>query len=281
MIMLLLFPVVLLSYAAMHVYMGIKLRLAFPRLKQWTALLVMAATLLFIGPFLTRWFGNRGYVTLAWLAGAVGYTWIAVVFWFFSLGLVLDTWNLLVRLISLLMAGEARWHIPARRAVQAVGLVIALAIAWGMVEARRLHVETIVLKTDRLPAGKTIRIVQISDLHLTAHRGASLVPRVLDAVQSLAPDILVSTGDLVDSPFEAVRGYAVALRGLSPPGGRFAVLGNHEYYTGLKQAFAFHEAAGFSLLRGRLVKVAPVNTVALRRRLADAALEKSAYPFEK
>ncbi|MBU1694068.1 MAG: metallophosphoesterase, partial [Verrucomicrobia bacterium] len=101
------------------------------------------------------------------------------------------------------------------------------------------------------------RIVQISDLHLTAHRGASLVPRVLDAVQSLAPDILVSTGDLVDSPFEAVRGYAVALRGLSPPGGRFAVLGNHEYYTGLKQALAFHEAAGFTLLRGDLIEAAP------------------------
>jgi len=31
----------------------------------------------------------------------------------------------------------------------------------------------------------------------------------------------------------------------------------------------------------RLVKVAPVNTVALRRRLSDAALEKAAYPIEK
>ncbi len=31
----------------------------------------------------------------------------------------------------------------------------------------------------------------------------------------------------------------------------------------------------------RLVKVAPVNTVALRRRLSDAALEKAGYPIEK
>ncbi|MFO7900097.1 MAG: metallophosphoesterase, partial [Planctomycetota bacterium] len=44
---------------------------------------------------------------------------------------------------------------------------------------------------------------------------------------------------------------APLLASLDAPLGKYAVTGNHEFYTGIKQAEAFHQRAGFILLRGR------------------------------
>lgn len=255
--MLLIFPIVLLSYAAMHAYLGIKLVRAFPRLRPFTAWFLILFTGLFAAPFLTRWFGNRGYPVLAALAGAAGYTWIAIVFWFFSIGLLLDAWNLAIRVTSLFSGGLARGHIPARPAVLANGAAILLAIAWGTIEARWLRVETVVLQTDRLPEGTRYRIVQVSDLHLAALRGGRMLAKIGDAVRELRPDLLVSTGDLIDAPLRQLAAQASAMAGWQARGGFFGVLGNHEYFTGLRESLAFHQAASIRLLRAAAAEPLP------------------------
>ena len=130
-------------------------------------------------------------------------------------------------------------------------------MAWGLAEARWLRVETIVLRSDRLPAGTTYRVAQISDLHLTARRGGWLVDTVVSAVHALKPDLIVSTGDLIDAPAAQLRDKAGPLRRLAAPGGRYAVLGNHEYFAGVSEALAFHQAAGFTLLRGAAAEPLP------------------------
>lgn len=257
MTLLMLIPIVFVSYSAMHVYLLVKLRRAFPVLRRWTVPLILAVLSLFAGPFLARMLGNRGYFLLARLAGLVGFTWIAVVFWFFALGLLFDAWNLGVRAGSLVVPGLARWHLPPRPSTWAATLTILLAIAWGLVEANQLKVETRVLSSNRLPPGRIVRLAQISDLHLSLHRGKHLLQRIVQTLESLQPDVVVSTGDLADASFVVLREHAQQFQRLHPPKGCFAVLGNHEYFVGVKQALAFHEAAGFFLLRGNLVRLMP------------------------
>ena len=41
--------------------------------------------------------------------------------------------------------------------------------------------------------------------------------------------------------------------------GKFAILGNHEYYAGLKRSMEFTEAAGFKLLRDEFIEVAGIT----------------------
>src|SRR4030065_1370448 len=41
--------------------------------------------------------------------------------------------------------------------------------------------------------------------------------------------------------------------------GKFAILGNHEYYAGLKRSIEFTEAAGFKLLRDDYTQVAGIT----------------------
>ncbi len=100
--------------------------------------------------------------------------------------------------------------------------------------------------------------MQISDVHIGgALRGARL-PAILRAVRDASPDVLVSTGDMVDGQGTYVREAALKFRKIRPRWGKFAITGNHEFYLGLTKASKFMDDAGFVLLRNRSVAVADV-----------------------
>jgi len=109
------------------------------------------------------------------------------------------------------------------------------------------------LPAAKLPAGvDELRIVQISDVHLSRFIGRGELKNFLDLAAEAAPDLVVFTGDLLDSPpGAAYEQEAALLAGLRPRLGVFAVLGNHENYFGLPAALDFYRRAGIELLRGR------------------------------
>jgi predicted MPP superfamily phosphohydrolase len=86
--------------------------------------------------------------------------------------------------------------------------------------------------------------------------------RILAKVRVAAPDILVSTGDLVDGQMDSLAGLAELFQEVTPRYGKFAVTGNHEIYAGLRQAISFTERAGFRMLQGKAVRVANCITLA-------------------
>lgn len=85
-----------------------------------------------------------------------------------------------------------------------------------------------------------MRIVQISDLHFGAHN-ANLMSSLLDRVKALRPDLIVATGDLVDTPrlglFESAFAFLKDLEACtkSKPAsdanrpGLIVVPGNHDF----------------------------------------------------
>jgi len=77
-----------------------------------------------------------------------------------------------------------------------------------------------------------VNIVQISDLHLDLAASSGWVKSIVDTVNSLYPDLIVITGDLVDANVQDLRNIAAPLADLHAPHGRFFVTGNHEYYIG-------------------------------------------------
>ena len=95
------------------------------------------------------------------------------------------------------------------------------------------------------------RIVQISDVHLGLIVREERLKRIMEHVRKASPDLLVSTGDLVDGQMNDLDGVTDLLDGVKPRYGKFAVTGNHEFYAGLDQAIAFTRRAGFRVLRGR------------------------------
>jgi len=84
---------------------------------------------------------------------------------------------------------------------------------------------------------------------------------IFERVGALSPDILVSTGDLVDQSVCAVAGLVGPLLAIEAPKGKFAVTGNHEFYAGLEQALRFTRQAGFVVLRGEVAAAGGITLV--------------------
>lgn len=84
---------------------------------------------------------------------------------------------------------------------------------------------------DRLPeAFDGYRIVQFSDLHIeTLGSAGRYLPRWVADIDSLHPDLIVFTGDLVNRQGGELPRYMPELSRLSATDGVYSVLGNHDY----------------------------------------------------
>lgn len=116
------------------------------------------------------------------------------------------------------------------------GIVIAIlsfcAIWWGSL-INRFRIQTI--ETEIPVAGLPqpfdgLRIVQFSDLHTGTFAGdTTFVSRLVDRINSLDPDVVVFTGDIVNRQSDEMLPFVSTLGRLHAPLGVYAILGNHDY----------------------------------------------------
>jgi predicted MPP superfamily phosphohydrolase len=209
------------------------------------------AGLMSLGPMLLWPMEHCDCRLLVGTVAALIYGWMGMSFLFFSLALVLDLWRLL--------AHPLRLPVPnARHAFLGVATAVVALSAYGVHEALNPRVERLVITTDKLPPDTNpIRIVLISDVHLGVTMGPRRLPTILEQVQALNPDILISTGDMVDGSAVHLEGLAAQFAAIQPRFGKYAVMGNHEQYRGLAMSLGFHDQAGFRSLRGEVVEALP------------------------
>ncbi len=146
--------------------------------------------------------------------------------------------------------------VPALLAAGAAG-----ALSVGYMGARKFTVQNIFYKTSRLPAGRKVRIAQLSDLHLGQHFKVEKLAGVVAKTAALAPDILVFTGDLFDSRDkwgEFTQELVLRLLDHLPAKAtKLAVLGNHDFRgDGCGLTAALLQTAGFRVLRNEAVTLA-------------------------
>lgn len=248
--------VFLLLYGGMNAYLFWHLRRAFPQMGWWLAAVAGLLVLMLLSPFLVRVSERAGRTGVARVLAIVGYSWMAILFWFCALALLADLWNLAMLGLSMWKSSASRLALPPRLGVAIIGVLIAAASIWSVHEALAIRLKEVTVRTPRLPAGSDpVRIVQIADLHLGLIVREGRLRRVLELVEQAEPDLLVSTGDLVDASFDSVAVEADLLAGARARLGKFAVLGNHESYAGSDNSLRFHEAAGLRVLRGESVLV--------------------------
>src|SRR6202035_1656149 len=108
-------------------------------------------------------------------------------------------------------------------------------------------------------------IVQVSDIHAGIHLGERELDEGFELVRRARPDLVVATGDLVDS--DAAFGPLVArkLADLAARAGVSACLGNHDDYAGAGEVTRALRAAGVTTLinEGRIVRPADGGGFAL------------------
>lgn len=112
------------------------------------------------------------------------------------------------------------------------GCVLFIAMWWGaLVNRYRVDVREVTVECAGLPAAfDGYRIVQFSDLHVgTYGDDTSFVEKVVDRINSLNPDLIVFTGDIVNRRTDEIVPFVSVLSGLEAPDGVVSILGNHDY----------------------------------------------------
>jgi hypothetical protein len=143
-------------------------------------------------------------------------------------------------------------------------LFLALIVGiFGFFQALNIRTERIAIQTAKIPRDiGRVRIVQISDVHLGLIVRQNRLAKILECVNAAHPDLLVSTGDLVDGQLNELEGLAEQIRKVRAPLGKYAVTGNHEFYAGIGTALKFTQEAGFTMLRERGLTVSGVLNLA-------------------
>jgi predicted MPP superfamily phosphohydrolase len=135
---------------------------------------------------------------------------------------------------------------------------VSYGVLWGKYAYR---VERVPVSIKNLPSSfKGLRIAQISDAHLGSFVGQpDPVLKALQSINDLKPDIIVFTGDLVNTYASEAEPWIEAFAKLEAPMGKFSILGNHDYgeygrlgeedrVKSYNRLLEIHDEMGFRLL---------------------------------
>lgn len=246
------FIIFIMTYGGMHFYAFLKAKAALNLDKKPQVLLALFFILMISAPFFVRFYEKQGFETFAYLTAHVGFIWMGVMLIFFVYGIVIDGYRSILFIIKKIFGKDISWLKPSSGFALFAPLLISIIIAsYGYFEALDIKIEKVIVHSSKIPKsiGK-IKIVQISDVHLGQIVREERLKNILDKVKAENPDILVSTGDLVDGQRSDLNDLSNMFQEIKPKYGKFAVTGNHEYYAGLEKSLEFTKRAGFTLLRG-------------------------------
>jgi len=117
------------------------------------------------------------------------------------------------------------------------------------VEPEWLKVTHPVLPLPALPAAwDGVRIALLADTHAGPMVDLDYLRRVVARANEADPDITVLAGDVVSAADAVTDELAAVLGELTAPEGKFAVLGNHDYWTDPAGVCNCLTAAGFAVL---------------------------------
>jgi predicted MPP superfamily phosphohydrolase len=83
-----------------------------------------------------------------------------------------------------------------------------------------------------VPFGRSLRVVQVTDIHAGLYMTREEMRRYADLVNSLQPDVFVLTGDFISNSLSFLPGCLEEMARVKARYGTFATLGNHEHWFG-------------------------------------------------
>jgi predicted MPP superfamily phosphohydrolase len=151
---------------------------------------------------------------------------------------------------------ERRIHIARMLALGVVlvaGSLSAAAVRSGLARVALREVSVQLARLPRRLHGTTI--VQLTDIHVGPTIGREFIEHIVDRTNSVEPDLVAITGDLVDGSVSELREHVAPLAKLRARYGVFFVTGNHEYYSGADAWCAELARIGIRVLRNERVTI--------------------------
>ncbi|MCE5210025.1 MAG: metallophosphoesterase [Deltaproteobacteria bacterium] len=252
--------IILCLYGGINFYAFFRAKNIFHFAGKTEILIIILLLFLILAPIIIRLAEKLELETFARSASYCGYLWMAFIFLFFFINITFDLTRYLFRFF-----GQNDGSVRGENIFFGLAVLLSLMfVVYGFFDAQKIRVKKLEIQTEKLlPDEGRIRIVQISDVHIGLIVRDERLNVILKSIKEAKPDILVSTGDLLDGELNNVMSEAYKLAQIKPKFGKFAVTGNHEYYAGIEKALKFTQNAGFEILRDENKKVAGINIIGL------------------
>jgi len=240
----------LLAFVGSAWYVAFRLRTAFGLQRRWLSRLLMMAAL--VGSFMLMVPATKSAGVVAGLSYVLG-------------GYLFAGYVFLTLAFVLLQVVERAWHIPRVRVGAAALLLAACATLVGGMWANEFSV----VETEIALPGLDRHVVamHLSDIHVGHHRGRTYLEKIVEETNQRQPDIVLITGDLIDSEAAFQPGELEPLARFSAP--VYYVGGNHEKYVDAERAFALVKKYGVNVLRSQVVEIHGLQLVGLDYMNAD------------
>lgn len=248
----------------LHFYFYRKIIKAFPLALPYHILIIVILIFLMMSPIIMRLIEGKVPDIIYTITVYTGYIWMGIIFLLFSFNLVVDLYQFMVFILSRVFDPALTKYIPPHRATFLVIIsLIAFINIYGFFEAGRIKTEKVTIETGKFPPDVDfLRVAQISDIHFSRTNGLKLANKITGIINKLDPDILVSTGDLIDDGLREVEEVQSLFRKIDTGYGKYAATGNHEFIAGIEKTSKFTEDCGFKLLRNETLKINEFFTIA-------------------
>jgi len=136
----------------------------------------------------------------------------------------------IIRLILHLILNQKNSY---RLMLQIAYIVMAMAFfITGLYMASDPRIVHYQITIDKPAAVKQLKIVQLSDIHISETTSRHFVQTMVSKVNQLKPDYIFITGDTLDQRLQPYldKGFAELFAQLKPTYGTFIIFGNHEHY---------------------------------------------------
>lgn len=125
--------------------------------------------------------------------------------------------------------------------------------AKAMYNAKTVELEEVEVKIKDLQ--QPYSIVQLSDIHIGGLIDKDFIASLVKRVNSLNPDIVVITGDLVDTNLVYAKDALDELKNLKSKYGNYFIVGNHEYFHGVNNIINYVNTLNIKTLENENVYI--------------------------
>ncbi len=142
------------------------------------------------------------------------------------------------------------FSIPAFLMTLFVPVILTLI---GYINVRRgPQIVRVSLQDSRLPSSFSgLKIVQVSDLHISVFLHENFVDQTIQKVNAQNPDLIFLTGDIIDGFIDEHEKDLRKLGQLKAKHGVFYVSGNHEHYWGVESFLKILREIGITVLNNQ------------------------------
>lgn len=204
-----------------------------------------------LSPFLSLFLKQRAWATekVQRMLAKLGYLWLGIL------------WLLIMAIVVVHLFTGVLWLLdwdfltPSVRHTSILSLTLLMTLYGVYVAHFPQIVKYTIDRRERYGANQSLRIVHLSDLHLGYDLSHRFLQRIVKMSNALKPDLVVMTGDIMESTPSYFQRFQEDLKQFNTTHGTYAVTGNHDFYNGVRPFMKIMKESDIPVLENELIRL--------------------------